>query len=209
MCFSAIQLQAAGDTLTLDRATWSEINEDLDYTEDVERREAPEKVETEELSDDWLPRIPIDKIKVFLIGFIVLAALVVLILIIRGAKAPTALGSKRIEATTLDEAEENLPDVELNRLLSTAKAENDWRLAIRIAFLMMLQELIYADLIKWHKRKTNQQYARELEGTAFQQEFKTVVEHFDPVWYGTTAIDKAGFERVAGIIENLKTEVKA
>ncbi len=197
------------DSLSLDRQAWLDRVEDIDYSEEVEKKQKrkPNPDDFNVTSEDSSPPVDLDNIRTIVFAILILVALIVIALIIKNAKAPATIGKNRIEARTLEEAEENLPDVELNNILATALNDENWKIALRIQFLMLLQALIYADLIIWKKRKTNQQFVEEISDESIKRPFKIAVDAFDPAWYGTNQLNKDEFEAINQTIEQLKTRV--
>ena len=204
---------AASDSLSLSVEHWKSLSEDVDYSENVEPKK-PIKEEIEEISpvDSDIgtinPPFTFDSFRTVLFAILIGAAILVIILIVRNARAPAVIPKGKFEARTLDEAEDNLPEVELNNLLQDALDSSNWKIALRINFLMLLQEMIYSNLIIWKKRKTNDQFVGELEDAQIKTQFARTVDVFDPVWYGAAELKSEEFDRVSNIIVNLKKHIK-
>lgn len=197
------------DSLSLDKEEWQNRVKDIDYSENVEPKKARKpNAEISQNQDTFEAPMDLDNFRTIVFAILIMVALIVIALIIKNAKAPATLGKNRLEARSLEEAEENLPDVELNNLLAAAIEAENWKIALRIQFLMLLQELIYAELIVWKKRKTNQQYVQEIGDEAVLRPFKVAVDAFDPAWYGTKDLTKLEFEQIIVTIETLKMNVK-
>lgn len=213
---SCLGFLAMADSLTIDKSDWEERSKSLDYSENVKRKEAEKQDESSNSEIDFNESKPNplgsflskDIVKTILFSVLILAALIIIIIIIKNAKAPAQINAPKMEAKTLEEAEENLPDVELNNLLNDATSSGNWRVALRIQFLMLLQELIYADLIIWKKRKTNEQFVSEISDRVIQKEFKKTVDVFDPAWYGNIPISEAEFNQINGVIQVLHNSLK-
>jgi len=202
--------EANSDTLHLDKSLWESKIQDMDFSEGAKKKEH----ETQKLdnlpapsSSNGLSQLDLESVKTILFAILILAALIIIILIIKNAKAPATIGKQRLEATSLEEAEENLPDVELNNLLDEATESGNWKVALRIQFLMLLQELIYSNMIQWKKRKTNQQYGDEITDKAIQSEFLKTVNVFDPAWYGNHPLNETEFQSVNTIILAVKKSI--
>ncbi len=121
------------------------------------------------------------------IGYI-LIALVILGVIYMGVKDFKTEKLKQSESVDLD-AIEDLESVDLTKLLEEAIANQDYRLAIRLEFLIILKKLSQTEKIKWKPYKTNRVYSRELKGTPLQDDFRRIADTFEYVWYGISEVD--------------------
>lgn len=138
----------------------------------------------------------------YTLGIVILIS--VLVLIVIRYKGSTAIGSsKRMEATSIEDAEENLPLVSLDRIFNEALAEKKYKQALRIKFLMILQELIDLQWIEWKKRKTNENYLAEINENTVQQKFKAIVDIFDDIWYGDKELSQEQLAHTLTQLENL------
>ncbi len=207
ICFVCItQLVWSQDSeLQLNTELWEKTIKDVDYDQyDQERRKKKEKKEVVTPSADSGQGVQI-------IAYVLFGALVVFILIVlfRRMKAPTLAikTQKRIEAESLAEAEENLPLVDLNRIFDEAIEKGEYKVALRIRFLMVLQKLIDAGLVKWKQSKTNEQYVRELTQTEIQNNFSQIVWLFDEVWYGNRGLLKMDFDETMTKMEDLNIRI--
>jgi len=94
---------------------------------------------------------------------------------------------------------ERLEQEDFDKLLQEALRENNYRLAIRYTFLKSLKILQLAELIDWHKEKTNYDYLLELP-THHHADFKKVVSVYEYVWYGE-------FEAESSMLDRMKLTV--
>ena len=107
------------------------------------------------------------------------------------------------EAKLLDEVED-IRDLNLDDMLARALEENNYKLAVRIKFLISLKSLTNTKRIKWSKDKTNRDYSRELSTTSFYREWQEVSMLFERVWYGDANINKTVFEEVSPVIDRFQ-----
>lgn len=82
---------------------------------------------------------------------------------------------------------EDIKKVDLLKLLNNALLEQDYRLALRYRFLIILQKLDLQKLVKWHKQKTNRNYVNEIS-TPLKGDFRSITTIFDRAWYGNESI---------------------
>ncbi|MEO6168258.1 MAG: DUF4129 domain-containing protein, partial [Chitinophagales bacterium] len=98
---------------------------------------------------------------------------------------------------------------ELDRFLREALEQNDFRLAVRIYYLMAIKELAQRKFIHWKKEKTNFDYLSELgEGTSYHG-FKEITLIFERVWYGELAINEQLFAEMSRPFKYFITSVKS
>lgn len=82
----------------------------------------------------------------------------------------------------------------LSALAAEAIQNQDFRLALRYRYLLVLQQLIKRKLIVWKSSKTNYDYQKELRETPFQGPFSEVTRVYNFVWYGHFDLDAKTFE---------------
>lgn len=101
----------------------------------------------------------------------------------------------------------NLEDVEniesigaQDGLRSALDAEN-YREAVRMLFIQLLQILVKEESIKWRPEKTNRDYLREMRSHDKVSHFRNLVMVYEQVWYGEEQIDKQFFDHVRADFE--------
>ena len=212
ICMVSLSADVAADSLHIDSSSWESKAKDYDFSETVDQQEAAEQKEhSVSESSDWGRYFDFLGERWFRILFVSLAIGVIMFLVIMAivrSKAAAKIDGEKVVAQTLDEAEDNLPDVELHQLLNNATAAGEWKVALRIHFLMLLQQLIHAELIRWRKRKTNREYIDEIREELVKSDYTKAVAVFDPVWYGTQTLDKTRFEDVRRVIQDLTQQLK-
>lgn len=114
---------------------------------------------------------------------------------------------------TLDmpEEEEEILDikaVDLDDMLRKALESQNYKLAIRAKFLMILKELSAEKRILWSHEKTNREYTRELRSTKFYSLFRSTANIYERVWYGDIAIDQSIYEETAPIFSRFQDLLK-
>ena len=85
---------------------------------------------------------------------------------------------------------EEIEEIDAVDLLQKALNEGDYRMAIRMKFIRVLQEFNSSELIKWKEDKTNRDYLNELKPTTHYKFFKEASSIYALVWYGNHHIDK-------------------
>jgi len=113
-------------------------------------------------------------------------------------------GKRNKEIVHLKDDEELLSSKDLPRLIALAISEENYRLAIRYQYLLVLQQLSEKEIIIWEQQKTNEDYSKEVHHKNIHTEFEEITRFYDFVWYGNFEISKESYLKG---IENI-TEIK-
>ncbi len=100
---------------------------------------------------------------------------------------------KRIDHDIIEEEQEEVIDIKelnLGEMLAQALASGDYRMAIRIEFLIILQQLTIEKHIDWSPDKTNRDYKKELRYKDYLPKFNSIVNLYERVWYGESKVDE-------------------
>ncbi|NJO01588.1 MAG: DUF4129 domain-containing protein [Bacteroidia bacterium] len=97
-----------------------------------------------------------------------------------GTKVPAASTAKSSDDQPLEEASAD----QLRRLLAEALAQKDYKMVIRLYYIIILKTLDQQGAILWKKEKTNREYARELAEQAYHPDFMQLTRVYETVWYG-------------------------
>ena len=194
--------------LTIQESEWNKVMENTSFDEEkIQEKKEKEKEEKEKSEPDlgwWESLGPIIKIIA-----IVLLVLVVGYIIFLLTRVPQ---NKRFKVDTdihaeLDDVEERLMETELERFLRKAIEANDFRLAIRVYFLMMLQRLTELNWINYKKEKTNFSYLLEMRSRSKYEDFRNLTFAFEYAWYGGIKPDEAMFSQLRGRYESFLKSV--
>jgi len=102
-----------------------------------------------------------------------------------------------ISPEELLELEDNLVETDLEKFLRHALETKNYKLAVRIHYLMVLQNLHEAELIIWRKEKTNNDYVREMSRHVGFGQIRDLTFAFEVVWYADTEINESTYHRVS------------
>lgn len=155
------------------------------------------------LADNLNIHIDPQLFKLIIYGLL-LAALVYLIIKIAGAEASFTLfrKKKKIETPVFSIDEEQIDQLDFQKLIQEATEERNHTLVIRYYYLWALQYLAEKGAIEYHIRKTNASYLHELKDTPFVDAFTQMASLFEYIWYGNYTAAPEHCDRMA---EQLKT----
>lgn len=109
----------------------------------------------------------------------------------------------------LEDAEENLNEAPLERMLREHLAKKNYMVALRLSYLMVIKELSEQGRIHWHRYKTNYDYINELGQDAISVPLQEVTVQYEQVWYGEKNLDVTGYNtlkaRLDGLIQKIKS----
>lgn len=98
---------------------------------------------------------------------------------------------------TLEEIEENLPETDLEKYLRLALEAEDYKAAVRIYYLAIIQSLSKKNHIEWHREKTNYDYILELSGNSYFRIFSKLTLTFEIIWYGDADVTKQTYDSLS------------
>ena len=97
---------------------------------------------------------------------------------------------------------------DLKKHLEDAEKANNYRLAIRIQFLMIIKILQNRELIVWRKEKTNTDYILEMNRYEYNIAFKNLVKIFERVWYANYQVDHIFYKGLSLQFDELKLRIE-
>lgn len=104
--------------------------------------------------------------------------------------------------------EEDIHEVDLEKLLLEAKNNNNYRLAIRYYYLIVLKTLSTNKLIDYHKDKTNTEYKFELQKGKIREQFSYLSYIYTYVWYGEFEVNNTDFLNIEEKYTSFKNSFK-
>ncbi len=115
-------------------------------------------------------------------------------------------GTKKPEKLVYEE--EDIHEVDLEKLLQEAKNNNNYRLAIRYYYLIVLKTLSTHKLIDYHKDKTNTEYKFELEKGKVREQFSYLSYIYTYVWYGEFEVNPSDFSNIEKKYTSFKNSIQ-
>ena len=196
-------VQRSFDSTLKDKYT----GEDFTYIEPtpIKPKEKPNQINSPDMS--WLGSFMAGFGKV-IFGIIILVIVVLIVKYIidkEGNFSFRISPDKKIETLDLI-SEENIEDFDLEQLLSNALNNNDYRLATRFHYLLVLKKLSELKLIKLDKNKTNSDYLFEIKNENSRDQFSKISYIYNHVWYGEFPLSPNQFDQVATIFQQFKPQ---
>jgi len=192
------------------KETWKELTEDLDYgdVKDAPKEEVREYNPPSTSGGDG--GFALGKT-----GQIIVISLIVLFLIFLVARL-LGFGTrgnkvllKREHQFSIDTLEEHLHESDLERFLRIALEDQDYRVAIRIYYLMVMKNLSELGWIVWKKDKTNYDYVREMRGQSSHKKFSSLTGAFEIIWYGEVTIHESEYKQLHPMFNDYITYLEA
>lgn len=142
----------------------------------------------------------------YVIWAICIAILIYVIMRLLKIDALNVFYSGQGKSITYTAIDENIHEMDFDKLISNAVASNDYRLAIRLQFLQALKILSDKHLIHWQPGKTNHDYMLELGKSDLRTGFTELNEYFEYAWYGNFPIPPELFGKVQGIFNTWRRQ---
>jgi len=92
--------------------------------------------------------------------------------------------------------EENIHEMDFEKLILDATAKNDFRIATRLIFLYSLKILSDRQLIQWNPGKTNHDYVQEIRQGDLKDGFAELSFYFGYAWYGNFTVTPEIFSTI-------------
>lgn len=188
---------------------------------EMEVKESASKTELDKMKGTWVPIAHDEKersnkaveqignnfgviaqvFKMFAIMFIICFAAILLYLIFKD------VWRHRQRQETIELGLDNIQDitsVNFETLLKEALEKKDFRLATRIKFLTMLQQLQNKQKIVWKPNKTNRAYSAELADGYLGVPFKELSSIFERIWYGHKEVEEGQYIEIRTQFESMQ-----
>ncbi|MEM0963810.1 MAG: DUF4129 domain-containing protein [Bacteroidota bacterium] len=98
---------------------------------------------------------------------------------------------------------EDIAEVDLGSRLREALGVGDYREAVRVRYLSVLQALDETGALAWRQDKTNRQYVAEVAQGAppLAGPFRQATRVFDAVWYGERPVSESRYHRLTPLFD--------
>ena len=103
---------------------------------------------------------------------------------------------------------ENIENADIHALIKQAENDNDYRLAIRYYYLLVLKTLSLKNHIKFEDDKTNAEYLNEINEKPFSKGFSYVSYLYNYIWYGKFDLETSQYSKAKDNFTTLLNQVK-
>ena len=213
-----------------DQKKWKEIVGDEDYSETVKKRK-PRNASNGDLSKDQNEKrlkssepddddgfefssgsIPINPTILKIIFYALTIGFIsyILFLILKNTSFKWNSKIKKKESADPSLTVTDIKELEIDRLLREAISSGNYRLAVRICFLGLLNRLDEDGFIAWKKDKTNRDYLYELVAKeTYFEEVKKLTLSYEQVWYGDHAFSVQSYEEIIASFRSIDEKLNA
>ncbi len=209
---------------SLDKDKWQKITRKMDYSSNPSERKKKEQ-SFSQFIEDYRNRkgggspdesffqidtpslsVPMfgGAVRYFLMGIVIIAlALVIFKIIYELNKSKNPSKKPILTHVDLDKLEENIHETDLQRLLKEVLEKGNYKLAIRIHYLMIIRRFSELEWIDWRKNKTNLEYLTEVNERPIFKAFQQLTFAFERIWYGELEIGEREYRILAPKFEEL------
>ena len=124
----------------------------------------------------------------------------VILKLARGDLRGLFFGEAHATSPDYESTDENIHELDFDRLIEEAIAGLHYRRAVRLFYLQSLKQLTDRRLIDWRINKTNQDYLEELRRSganpSVEPAFRRLTSLFEYICYGNFAVKPADFEEM-------------
>ncbi|QHT69880.1 DUF4129 domain-containing protein [Rhodocytophaga rosea] len=141
----------------------------------------------------------------------ILCGLVILYVILKLTKTNVRglfFGQAQSGKMAFSETQENIHELNFEKLIAEAIAAQQYGKAIRLFYLKILKELTDRKLIDWRINKTNYDYVRELGAKDLAPSFRNLTFLFEYIYYGDFPITQTDFEQAQSAFKNFEEQLK-
>lgn len=146
------------------------------------------------------------RVLVYVVGLIVIIVIVMMILKVDAFRVLFFGAGAKQKYQVL---EENIHEMDFDKLIQEAVQQNDFRRGVRLLFLYALKMLSDRHMIHWEVGKTNHDYLAEVKSGEVKPGFSRLSYFFDYAWYGNFAISRQTFEQAQDAFSQLKGKLGA
>jgi hypothetical protein len=118
-------------------------------------------------------------------------------------------GSSKKNKINFEEAPENIHEINFDKLIQEAISKQQYRLAVRLSYLLILKELTIKNVIVWSPEKTNYEYLGEIKENRIRDQFAHNTLMYEYVWYGDFEINQNNFSKVIDAFRTFTEQIKA
>ena len=198
-----------------DEQQWNDLKDETNYWRNKKKKKKKEDQNDETVHEErpvrskGMGEINFGPLMYVFIGVFICLLVYVLLRVFASELFGSSKKISNEASFSLEDIEDNLEEAPLQRFLREALESGSYKLAIRVYYLSILQELNNKKQIIWKKEKTNSHYVNEMRVHSKSKEFRLITRIFEKVWYGELDdISIKEFEFIQPAFENFIQEIK-
>jgi len=133
--------------------------------------------------------------KLFAYAFLLISLIAIILMILKVNAYRIFYGDAALPISH-QAIDENIHEMDFDRLIHDALAKQDYRLGVRLLFLFALKMLSDKNHIHWMQGKTNHDYLNELSAGDVKKGFSELNYFFEYAWYGNFLVTDGMYARV-------------
>lgn len=141
----------------------------------------------------------------YIVISVFIALVVFVVFKLTGVDFKLFMGKSKAIAIPYTESSDNIHEIDFSTEIDQAIQSANYRLAVRLMYLLSLKKLNSKDLINWQPEKTNQTYIREIADPQKREQFSLLTTQFEYIWYGEFFIDQENFNQVKNSYDQFNT----
>lgn len=191
----SLSAQAEPDRgVKLDKEKWETLAKELDYQAPMVEKEEPEAPDMKK-ARGWATILKV-------LAVLAVIGIIVLILFnLLGGESFFGRKNRKFERgiqINLANIEANLPHADMPGFIQEALSAGDFKMAVRLHYLALIQTLARREWIEWKQDKTNGDYLQEIQTRPIVDNFRELTGIFERIWYGDYPLEEPVYRQVAG-----------
>lgn len=139
---------------------------------------------------------------------VILGILVLIVyLFIRLNPGKAILKNQYSPKVQLSEEEEIIRQKDIPSLIEEALTHQDYRLAVRYDYLLILKKLSDQNLIDYQYDKTNTEYRKEINAPELEEKFAHLSRLYDFIWYGNFSVNRKQYTQAEVEFKSMQTQL--
>ncbi len=187
-----------------------DARDNIDYSDDVfEKREEKKKKDKDSINP---PSINFSDVFGVLLIIVLIGVVVAILYFVLGNEnimTPKSRKIKELNLQAVEKIEEDLENHDVAYYLKQAIDKKQFRIAIRLHYLLIVKQLSENKFINWKKDKTNRDYILETSALPFYEKFRSSTSIFEKVWYGERNVEEGDFNMIYKEFDILSKQIMA
>ena len=190
----------------VNEASYQDLKEELDFTKTktiLVPRHDLQLDEQKKVSPSFLTGLGLGALGNFLVYLLIVGLIgLILYLVYSNIKFEEKIDPDGLVVQDFEDIEDFDPDIGLKDALEAG----DFRLAIRMKFIKVLQSLVKKGTIQWTPEKTNRDYRRELTHPNEKEKFGELALIYENIWFGNFPISGDEYAEYSPLFDHLTNE---